>query len=134
MDQFIQSVFLVLKQINKIKADLHARIESHREHRDEHVRQSQRHDEIVRYDTQLSMPHHRHHHQQVTEHSHDDDRAEDAALEHGQGHALRLIVQVEGLVLRRRIRRHERHRGQRRNVRGFGARRHRRPTTSSSCS
>jgi len=41
---------------------LHARVEGHREHGHEHVRERERHHEVVGDDLQLPVPHHRYHH------------------------------------------------------------------------
>ena len=59
--------------------DLDARIEGHGEHGDEHVGQSQRHDEVIGDDAELAVPDHRDHNQQIAEHRRYYYGAQDAA-------------------------------------------------------
>lgn len=73
---------------------LHARVERHREHRDQHVGQRQRDHEIIGDDPQLPVPHHRHHHQQITEHRGHYDGAHQATFRDRHGHRQLLLARV----------------------------------------
>lgn len=65
----VEAVPHVAHEITKhpLAGNLHAKIKRHGHDRDKHIGKRERHDEIIRDDPQLAMPHHRNNHEQIAE-------------------------------------------------------------------
>lgn len=78
---------------------LHARVERHREHRYQHVRERERDNKVVGDNAQLSMPYHRYHYQEIPEHGCRDNRAENADFGDSRRHVRHVPVHLHRVHL-----------------------------------